>query len=86
MTFIHETNPSDPLKREDYWRCTLKTMTPFALNIEESTFINFCLYWSLMLYISARTGSFLGLEHLDTIIIILDRRKKVGENFRREKI
>ena len=35
-TFIDKTDPSDPLKREDYWRSTLKTMAPFGLNIEES--------------------------------------------------
>ena len=36
LTFIDKTGPSDPLKREDYWRSTLKTMAPFGLNIEES--------------------------------------------------
>ena len=36
ITFIDKTDPSDPLKREDYWRRTLKTMAPFGLNIEES--------------------------------------------------
>ena len=36
LTFIDKTNPSDPLKREDYWRSTLKTMAPLGLNIEES--------------------------------------------------
>ena len=36
LTFIDKTDPSDPLKREDYWRSTLKTMAPFGLNIEES--------------------------------------------------
>ena len=36
VTFIDKTDPSDPLKREDYWRSTLKTMAPFELNFEES--------------------------------------------------
>ena len=36
LTFIDKTDPSDPLKREDYWRRTLKTMAPFRLNIEDS--------------------------------------------------
>ena len=36
VTFIDKTEPSDLLKREDYWRSTLKTMAPFGLNIEES--------------------------------------------------
>ena len=36
LTFIGKTDPSDPLKREDYWRSALKTMAPFGLNTEES--------------------------------------------------
>ena len=36
LTFIDKTYPSDPLKREYYWRSTLNTMAPFGLNIEES--------------------------------------------------
>ena len=36
LTFIDKTDPSDPLKKEDYWRTTLKTMASFGLNIEES--------------------------------------------------
>ena len=36
ITFIDKTDPSDPLKREDYWRRTLKAMAPFGLNIEDS--------------------------------------------------
>ena len=38
ITFIDKTGFSDPLKREDYWRITLKTMTAFRLNIEENCF------------------------------------------------
>ena len=36
ITFIDKTDPSDPLRREDYWRQTLKTMVPYGLNIENS--------------------------------------------------
>ena len=36
ITFIDKTNPSHPLKREDYWRGTFKTMAPFGFNIEDS--------------------------------------------------
>ena len=36
VTFIDKTDPSDSLKREDYWRSTLKAMAPFGLNIEGS--------------------------------------------------
>ena len=36
ITFIDETDASDPLRREDYWRQTLKTMVPYGLNIEDS--------------------------------------------------
>ena len=35
ITFIDKADPSDPLKREDYWRRALKTMAPFGLNIED---------------------------------------------------
>ena len=35
-TFIYKTDPPDLLKREDYWRRTLKTMAPFRLNIKDS--------------------------------------------------
>ena len=36
ITFIDNTDPSDPLRREDYWRQILKTMVPYGLNIEDS--------------------------------------------------
>ena len=36
VTFIDKTDPSYPLRREDYWRQTLKTMVPYGLNIEDS--------------------------------------------------
>ena len=35
VTFIGKTDLSDPLKREDYWRSSLKTMAPFGLNVEK---------------------------------------------------
>ena len=36
INFIDKTGPSDPLKREEYWRKTLRNMAPFGLNIEDS--------------------------------------------------
>ena len=36
ITFMEKKYSSDPLKREDYCRRTLKTMSPFGLNIEDS--------------------------------------------------
>ena len=36
ITFIDKTDQSDPLRGEDYWRLTLKTMVPYGLNIEDS--------------------------------------------------
>ena len=36
ITFIDKTDPFDPLRREYYWRQTLKTMVPYKLNIEDS--------------------------------------------------
>ena len=35
VTIIERTDPSDPHKREDYWRSTQKTMAPFGLNFKE---------------------------------------------------
>ena len=36
IIFIDKTDPTDPLKREQYWRHILKTLTPYGLNISES--------------------------------------------------
>ena len=33
IIFIDKTDPFDPLKREKYWRDTLKTLAPDDLNI-----------------------------------------------------
>ena len=41
ITFIDKTDPSDPLKREDYWRRTLKTMAPFGLNNEDNYLMHY---------------------------------------------
>ena len=35
ITFIDKTDPSDPLRKEDYSRQTLKTMVPCRLNIKD---------------------------------------------------
>ena len=35
ITFIDKTNPKDPNRRKQYWRHTLKTMTPLGLNFED---------------------------------------------------
>ena len=36
ITFIDKTDSSDPLRRKDYWRQTLKRMVLYGLNIEGS--------------------------------------------------
>ena len=36
ITFIDKKDLSDPLKRENYRRKTLKTIAPFGLTIEDS--------------------------------------------------
>ena len=36
INFIDKKDPSDPLKRENYRRKTLKTIAPFGLTIEDS--------------------------------------------------
>ena len=36
VTFIDKTDPDDLLKRENLWRESLMTLTPYGLNIEDS--------------------------------------------------
>ena len=36
VTFIDKTDPSDPIKRENYWRETLMTMEIYGLNNKDS--------------------------------------------------
>ena len=36
ITFIDKTHPSVSLRREDYWRQTLKEMLPYGFDIEDS--------------------------------------------------
>ena len=33
ITFIDKTDPSEPLKRENYWKSALKTMRPLGFNV-----------------------------------------------------
>ena len=33
--FIDKTDPSDPERREEFWRTKLRTLAPHGLNIEE---------------------------------------------------
>ena len=32
ITLIDKTDGSDPIRREEYWRRVLKTVTPYGLN------------------------------------------------------
>ena len=36
IVFIDQTSPSEPLKRQNYWKSVLKTRAPLGLNIEDS--------------------------------------------------
>ena len=36
IIFIDKTDPTDPLKTEEYWQHTLKTLVPYGLNVSES--------------------------------------------------
>ena len=36
ITLIDKADGKNPKKREDHWRRTLKTYSPFGLNIEDS--------------------------------------------------
>ena len=33
--FIDKTDPSDPTRREEFWRNEVKTLAPYGLNVEE---------------------------------------------------
>ena len=35
ITLIDKTDPSDPERREEFWRTKLRTLAPLDLNIEE---------------------------------------------------
>ena len=35
IVFIDKTEPSDPTRREEFWRNKLKTLAPYGLNVEE---------------------------------------------------
>ena len=50
ITFIDKTDPSDHLRREDYWRQILKTRVPHGLNIEESVgWVFLCLLFYMVI-------------------------------------
>ena len=35
IIFIDKADPSDPTRREEFWRTKLKTLAPYGLNVEE---------------------------------------------------
>ena len=35
IIFIDKTDPSDPTRREEFWRTKFKTLAPYGLNVEE---------------------------------------------------
>ena len=39
ITLIDKNDSSDPLKRKDYWGCTLCTMEPYGLNIDDHVWL-----------------------------------------------
>ena len=36
IIFTDKADPTDPLKREQYWRHTLKRLVPYGFNVSES--------------------------------------------------
>ena len=36
IIFIDNTDPSNPERREEFWRTKLRTLAPLGLNVEES--------------------------------------------------
>ena len=81
ITLIDKTDPSDPLKREDYWRRTLETMAPFGLNIENNCLISYNGDSAIInIYLAFRSrqlsGLFCRMRFLDlfTIFIVIALR------------
>ena len=35
IVFNNKTDPSDPTRREEFWRNKLKTLAPYGLNVEQ---------------------------------------------------
>ena len=35
IIFIDKTDPSDPARREEFWRTKLETLAPYGLNVKE---------------------------------------------------
>ena len=35
IVFVDKTDPSEPTRREEFWRNKLKTLAPYGLNVEE---------------------------------------------------
>ena len=49
ITFIDKTHPSVSLRREDYWRQTLKEMLPYGFDIEDSVWwVSLCLLFYMV--------------------------------------
>ena len=44
ITFTDKTHPTNPLQRENYWKHTLKTFSPYGLNIKENMQLFHCLF------------------------------------------
>ena len=55
LTILDKTDPSDPLKREDYWRSALKTMASFRPKEESVSQFYYRYLEHLYFY---RTGTF----------------------------
>ena len=61
ITFIEKADPSDLLRRKDYWRQTLKTMFPYGFNVEDSVWWVFLLFYMVTSgFIHGNVGMFLG--------------------------
>ena len=35
IVFNNKTDPSDPTRREEFWRNKIKTLAPYGLNVEQ---------------------------------------------------
>ena len=67
LTFIDKTDASNSLKREDCWRCTLKTIAPFRLDTKGRVLQVYYQYFAHWYF--DRTGTIWGQRFSDLCLI-----------------
>ena len=73
ITFIDKNDLSDPLRREDYWWKTVKTMYPYGLNIEDSVwwvFLCFLFYVVTSVFYTVMSACFMDYDFRITEFVL----------------